>query len=90
MSAVAAVGLAAGGCASPPPRPRLVSANEKLNIAIVGYGGKGASDADCCASQNIVALCDADDKDRRRSPPATPQREVLPGLPANAGQGKVH
>ncbi len=74
MSAVAAGGLAAGGCASPRPRPRLVSANEKLNIAIVGYGGKGASDADCCASQNIVALCDADEKIgagvRRRFPNA--------------------
>jgi hypothetical protein len=60
MSALAAGTLAAGGCVSPRPRPRLVSANEKLNIAIVGYGGKGASDAGCCAGENIVALCDVD------------------------------
>ncbi|MCD6338364.1 MAG: Gfo/Idh/MocA family oxidoreductase [Verrucomicrobia bacterium] len=32
----------------------------KLNIAQIGAGGKGASDTDCCASENIVALCDAD------------------------------
>jgi predicted dehydrogenase len=74
MSAVAAGGLAAGGCASTRPRPRLVSANEKLNIAIVGYGGKGDSDARCCDSENIVALCDADEKIgadvRRRYPNA--------------------
>jgi hypothetical protein len=62
MSAVAAGGLAAGGCASPRPRPRVLSANEKLNIAIVGYGGKGDSDASCCSDENIVALCDADEK----------------------------
>ncbi len=36
------------------------SANEKLNIASVGIGGKGSSDVDTCNSQNIVALCDVD------------------------------
>src|SRR5262245_44330429 len=46
------------GCAS--RRPRRVSANEKLNIGAVGVGGKGESDVDCCASENIVALCDVD------------------------------
>jgi len=40
----------------------LVSANEKLNIAIVGYGGQGASDIRSCATENIIALCDADEK----------------------------
>lgn len=34
--------------------------NGKLDIAVVGAGGKGASDTDCCAGENIVALCDAD------------------------------
>ena len=67
MSTVAAGVAATGGCDSPPPpaprvRPRAVSANDKLNIAIVGYGGKGAGDADCCADENIVALCDPDQK----------------------------
>jgi len=37
------------------------SANEKLNIAVVGCGGKGQSDTEHAGSQNIVALCDVDD-----------------------------
>ncbi len=34
--------------------------NSKLNIACVGIGGKGKSDTDACAGENIVALCDVD------------------------------
>jgi len=34
--------------------------NNKLNIAVIGATGKGASDTDLCASENIVALCDVD------------------------------
>ena len=44
------------------PQPRRISANEKLNIGAVGIGGKGASDIRCCAGENIVALCDVDEK----------------------------
>jgi hypothetical protein len=43
-------------------KPRRISANEKLNIGAVGVGGKGDSDVECCASENIVALCDVDAK----------------------------
>src|SRR5580704_6844618 len=38
------------------------SPNEKLNIASIGAGGKASSDVDGCSSENIVALCDVDDK----------------------------
>ena len=40
----------------------------KLNIAVIGAGGKGASDTDACASENIVALCDVEQKtlDKRK------------------------
>jgi predicted dehydrogenase len=34
--------------------------NSKLNIGVIGTGGKGASDTDGCAHENIVALCDID------------------------------
>ena len=34
--------------------------NSKINIATIGAGGKGSSDTDLCAMENIVALCDAD------------------------------
>src|SRR4051794_40247163 len=39
------------------------SPNEKLNIASIGAGGKAESDIRGCApTENIVALCDVDDK----------------------------
>src|SRR5208283_4185573 len=34
--------------------------NNKLNIAVIGAGGKGGGDTDCCSSENIFALCDVD------------------------------
>lgn len=33
---------------------------DKLNVAVIGCGGKGYSDAKACAGENIVALCDVD------------------------------
>ena len=59
-STLAAGATALTGCAT--PRPRRLSANEKLNIGVIGAGGKGASDTECCAGENIVALCDVDEK----------------------------
>src|SRR6185437_1579546 len=39
------------------------SPNEKLNIASIGAGGKARSDIAACAeTENIVALCDVDEK----------------------------
>lgn len=58
-SALAAGGLALTGCAS--GRPRRISANDKLNIVCIGAAGKGSVDTDCCATENIVALCDVDE-----------------------------
>ncbi len=49
-----------GGTDQAPP-------SQKLNIAVVGVGGKGYSDAESVASQNIVALCDVDDECGRRA-----------------------
>jgi len=43
-------------------KPRRVSPNEKLNIAAVGAGGQAATDINGCAAENIVALCDVDQK----------------------------
>ena len=40
---------------------RSKSPNEKLNIAGIGCGGRGAADLNGCASENIVALCDVDE-----------------------------
>ena len=38
------------------------SPNEKLNIAGIGVGGQGGWDIGNCASENIIALCDVDDR----------------------------
>src|SRR5580765_2701499 len=54
-----------GGFGSTPSLKALgyKSPNEKLNIASIGSGGKAASDIHGCApTENIVALCDVDDK----------------------------
>ncbi|MCX7044586.1 MAG: Gfo/Idh/MocA family oxidoreductase [Candidatus Sumerlaeota bacterium] len=43
--------------------PNVKPPSEKLNVAGVGIGGKGAGDVEECAkSENIVALCDVDDQ----------------------------
>jgi hypothetical protein len=53
--------LAAGALAfGVPTLLRAKNLNSKLNIACVGIGGKGKSDTDACAGENIVALCDVD------------------------------
>ncbi|RXH54799.1 Gfo/Idh/MocA family protein [Granulicella sibirica] len=53
--------LAAGALAfGAPAVVRGQNLNSKLNIACVGVGGKGRSDTDACAGENIVALCDVD------------------------------
>jgi hypothetical protein len=59
------------GCAT--RGPRRISPNEKLNIGVVGAMGKGQSDTDHCASENIVALCDVD------TSRCAPQRKKYPG-----------
>src|SRR3989441_6195009 len=38
------------------------SLNEKLNIGVIGVAGRGGDDLKEVSSQNIVALCDIDDK----------------------------
>ena len=53
--------VAGAGVAFPMGVPRRVfGANERLNVAAIGSGGKGQVDIDGCESQNIVALCDVD------------------------------
>jgi len=48
-----------GGAGNVPP-------SEKLNIAGIGIGGRGEGDLDECGSENIVALCDVDEKHAAR------------------------
>jgi len=57
-SAVAAGVWTATGCLA---RAQSESPNEKLNIAGIGVGGRGAADVNGAASENIIALCDVDE-----------------------------
>ena len=43
-------------------KPRKLSPNEKLDIGVIGVANRGGDDLAGVASQNIVALCDVDDK----------------------------
>src|SRR5712692_8786018 len=38
------------------------SPNEKLNLAIIGCGGRGGSNLGDVSSENIVALCDVNER----------------------------
>ena len=62
-AAATAAGCATGpknGAPSRSAAARPFSANEKLNIAGIGIGGKGYGDMEQCEGHNIVALCDVD------------------------------
>ena len=41
-------------------KQRRISANDRVNIAVVGVGGMGRANLQALSSQNIVALCDVD------------------------------
>lgn len=43
-------------------RKKRKSPNEKLNIACIGVGGQGATDVNGVSGENIVALCDVDER----------------------------
>ena len=44
-----------------PATIRAQNLNERLNIAIIGAGGRGAGNLDAVKSENIVALCDVNE-----------------------------
>src|SRR5947207_6428331 len=41
--------------------------NEKLNIAIIGAGGRGASNTQSVSGENIVALCDVSESNLNKA-----------------------
>ena len=59
LAALGAIGIGATArSALPRPRPD----REKLNLAIVGCGGQGAENLRQVSGENIVALCDVDER----------------------------
>lgn len=57
QSALAGTGLALAGCQQLQTNG---SPNEKLDIGIIGAGGKGGGEAKNASGENVVALCDVD------------------------------
>ena len=55
-SAALSSGFWLGTCGS----AKTVSANDKLNLAFIGVGGRGAANLGGLAKQNLVAFCDVD------------------------------
>ena len=41
-------------------KPRRISKNDRVNVAVIGAGGMGRANLQALSSQNIVALCDVD------------------------------
>ena len=81
----------AGGFGSTPSLKALgyKSPNEKLNIASIGAGGKAASDIGGCApTENIVALCDVDDKQAAQTFKQFEKAAEVQRFPQDAGQGR--
>ncbi len=52
------------------------SPNEKLNIAAIGVGGRGADDINDVKSENIVALCDVNEKNLAAAARKFPQAKT--------------
>ncbi len=52
------------------------SPNEKLNIAAIGVGGRGAGDIDGVKGENIVALCDVNAKNLAAAAKQFPQAKT--------------
>src|SRR3954470_9888581 len=57
-TALAASSIALSSYAA--PRVKFKSPNEKLDVGVIGAGGKGVVDSNGLSSENIVALCDVD------------------------------
>ncbi|MHC4701828.1 MAG: twin-arginine translocation signal domain-containing protein, partial [Planctomycetota bacterium] len=51
------------------------SPNEKLNIAVIGVGGRGGANLRGVKSENIVALCDVNAKNLAKAAEQYPQAE---------------
>jgi len=58
---LASSAVAASSLMAAPAIVRGTNLNEKLNLAIIGCGGRGAANLAGVSGENIVALCDVND-----------------------------
>jgi hypothetical protein len=70
--------IALAATAAFPSLGRILGANDRINIACIGVGGKGDSDTDDSArcGGNIVALCDVDETTLRKKAEKYPQARL--------------
>src|SRR5262245_32477497 len=59
-TSVATAGAWVTGCKA--PATRKLSANEKLNLGVIGTANRAAQNLSHVATENILALCDVDDE----------------------------
>jgi len=69
----AGVAAAATGAISAPAILRGKNLNERLNIAVIGSGGRGGANLRSVSSENIVALCDVNENSLGQAAKAHPQ-----------------
>ena len=70
--------LAAGAVTAGLPRAaRGAGPNEKLNIAVIGVGGRGGGNLEAVSSENIVALCDVNAKALAEAAKKFPKARVI-------------
>ena len=62
-----------------------ISPSSKLNIAGIGIGGKGSGDLRNVESENIIALCDVDERYPERIFHRYPEAKKVSRLSGNAG-----
>jgi predicted dehydrogenase len=62
LAGVGAIGAGALGLGGPPARARAPDPQDKLNLAIIGCGGQGFENLTRVAGENVVALCDVDER----------------------------
>jgi predicted dehydrogenase len=62
LAQLGAAAIGAGAAPADPARVALSSVSDKLNLAIIGCGGRGLDNLEGVAGENIVALCDVDER----------------------------
>src|SRR5262245_34048960 len=70
LQGAALAGAAVLGC---PALVRSRAPNDKLNIAIIGSGGRGGTNLRAVQGENIVALCDVYEDNLLRAAKSAPQ-----------------
>ena len=62
LAHLAATGAAAVGLQTASAGAARPSSRDKLNLAVIGCGGRGADNLHAVAGENIIALCDVDER----------------------------